>query len=114
MIRPHRRCFIAGTTARVHKNAVVRFALTTACQSSSRHLLKRAADLADDPAGGVDQDVDRADGAEVVPDGGRVGKVSGRQPTVEGDGLFVDPVHLRSVRRQGVRDRGADPRGRRQ
>jgi hypothetical protein len=43
------------------------------------HVLKRAADLADYPAGGVDQDVNRADGGEEVRDGDRVGEVRGRQ-----------------------------------
>ena len=35
MIRPRRRCFMPGTTARVHRNALVRLASTTACQSCS-------------------------------------------------------------------------------
>src|ERR1700685_3339424 len=35
MIRPHPRSFIAGTTARVHRNVVVRLASTTACQAAS-------------------------------------------------------------------------------
>src|SRR3984957_13310181 len=33
-IRPHPRCFIAGTAARVRRNMVVRFASTTSCQAS--------------------------------------------------------------------------------
>src|SRR5580692_1376132 len=34
-IRPQRRCRIPGTTARVHRNVLVRLASTIACQSSS-------------------------------------------------------------------------------
>ena len=34
-IRPQPRSFMPGTTARVHRNVLVRFASTTACQSWS-------------------------------------------------------------------------------
>jgi hypothetical protein len=106
MIRPQPRFFIAGTAARVHRSVDHRLPGAVA------DLLERPADLADDPAGRVDQDVDRADGREKAGHGGRVGQVGGdhRRP-VQGRRLLVDPVNLGSVRRQGRRDRGPDPVG---
>jgi hypothetical protein len=75
-------------------------------------LVERAADLADDPAGRVDQDVHRSDGGEEGGNGDRVGQVHGghRRP-VQAHGSLVDPVNLGPVRREGVRDRQPDPVG---
>ena len=63
------------------------------------NLLQRMADLAADPAGVVDQDVDGADAGEEVPHGGGVGQVGA---------VLVDLVHVRAVAAERVGDGGAD------
>ena len=98
-MRPQRRSFIAGTTARVHRNALVRLALTTAIQSLVGDVLERVADLPADAPGAVDQDVDAADPGEEVLDRRGVGEV---------DVVLVDAVHRRPVAAQRLGDRGAD------
>jgi len=76
------------------------------------HLLERVADLPDDPACRVHQDVHRTEGGEEVADGGLIGKVSRAQRCpVQGHRLLVDPVDARPVGRERVRDRAADPVG---
>ena len=59
-----------------------------------RDLLERSADLPDDAAGVVDQDVDRADALDERGDLLAVGDV---------DGVLVDPVHGRAVRARALR-----------
>ena len=99
MIRPQRRSFIPGTTARVHRNAVVRLASITARQSSSVTSSSGWPTCPATPPGAVDQDVDQADVGEELRDCGRHGQVGG---------VLVDTVDFRAVAPQGVGDAGAD------
>ena len=88
-----------GATARVQTKVLVRFASTTACQSSSLTCSSGRPDLSDDAARVVDEDVDAADPLDELADLTRVADV---------DRVAVDAVHRRAVRLERCGDTAAD------
>ena len=98
-IRPQRRSFIAGTTARVHRNVLVRFASTTCRQSWSVTSSSGRPTCPQTPPALLTRMSTGAGRREELPDGIGAGQVRD---------VLVDAVHGGALGRKRRFDRGPD------